>query len=268
MTRRAVLALLLALVTLACEAGGERRRLVLGSTHTLDDSGMLEVIADAFSAAHPRYSLSVVVAGSGEVLAMATNGDLDVLLTHSPDDEAAFIASGRGIARHAVMYNDFVLLGPLADPARADSAADAADALHRIQQQAAPFISRGDDSGTHRKELELWAAAGTVPEWDGYVQAGTGMADALRLADQRAAYTLTDRATWEVLRDGLPALRIVHEDDPRLHNQYSVITVEGAAEVDGARAFADWIRGPAAQDLINGFGADRAGRPLFNPNAQ
>jgi tungstate transport system substrate-binding protein len=167
-----------------------------------------------------------------------------------------------------VMYNDFVLVGPLADPASADSAADAADALRRIMQHASGFVSRGDDSGTHRKELELWAAAQASPAWSGYVQAGTGMADALRLADQRAAYTLADRATWESLRDGLPALRIVHEEDPRFHNQYSVITVEDAAETDGARAFADWIRGPAAQELINGFGADRAGRPLFNPNAQ
>jgi tungstate transport system substrate-binding protein len=260
--RLAVVCLLLA----AC--GGSEARLVLGTTHTVQDSGLLEPLVAAWENSDNAHHLSAIVAGSGEILTMARNGDLDVLLTHSPDDELAFIAAGHGEARLPVMYNDFVVLGPAADPARAADAADAPGALAAVQRARAAFISRGDDSGTHRKELALLAHAHIVPQWPGYVEAGTGMADALRIAQQRQAYILADRATYEKLRNELTQLRVVHEGDKRLRNQYSVIVVDSANNVAGARAFAEWLRGSDAQRLIAAHGTDQRGRPLFTPDAR
>jgi len=261
---------LLALATAALLAAGcrEQPRLLLGSTHTLEDSGLLPHLAEAFQQTHRERRLSTVVAGSGEILAMARNGDLDVLITHSPEDETAFIAAGHGVARQRVMYNDFVLLGPVADAALAAQATDAPAALRRVQDAALPFISRGDDSGTHRRERALWADAQRLPEWPGYTEAGAGMADALRLAHQRSAYVLADRATWEALRSELTGLRIVHQGDARLRNQYSVIVATRARDPEGARIFAAWLRGPEAQQLILSFGTDAERRPLFHPDAQ
>ncbi|HUF49781.1 MAG TPA: substrate-binding domain-containing protein [Longimicrobiales bacterium] len=259
------LALLLAVVT-AC--GTAPARLVLGTTHTVEDSGLLETLTASFNSAATGHRLSVVVAGSGEILTLARNGDLDVLLTHSPDDESAFIAAAHGESRQPVMHNDFVIVGPVLDPARVAAAADAPAGLLAIERARAPFVSRGDDSGTHRMERSLWAHAHELPDWPGYVEAGVGMADALRLAQQRRAYLLSDRATYERLRAELPELRIVHEGDRRLRNQYSVIVVHAARNADGARAFAEWIRSAAAQELILRHGTDAQGRPLFTPDAR
>lgn len=259
------LAFIALLAAAACSTPGER--LVLGSTHTLDDSGLLEVLTAAFEEAHPEHALTTIVAGSGEILAMARQGDVDVLLTHSPDDEIAFIASGHGRIRQPVMHSEFLLLGPLHDAARAASAPDAAGALRRVEAAGALFVSRGDGSGTHRKERALWAQAQSVPGWSGYIEAAAGMADALRLADQRGAYILADRPTWEKLRASLPQLMVVHEGDAALHNPYSVIVASNAANAAGADAFATWIRSADAQRVIDGFGVDRAGRPLFTGDA-
>ena len=253
-------------VIAAC--GGDAGRVFLGTTHTVEDSGLLERLVAGFEDAGSGYRLTVIVAGSGEILAMARRGDLDVLLTHSPEDELAFIAAGEGEFRQPVMYNDFVLLGPAADPAGAAAAMDAPAALRAVQRARAAFVSRGDDSGTHRMERALWAHADTLPQWPGYLEAGAGMADVLRLANQRRAYVLSDRATYEKLRDELTALRVVHEGDARLRNQYSVIVVDSARNAAGARAFAEWIRTPAAQQSIQQHGVDRSGRPLFTPDAR
>src|SRR5688572_24435863 len=258
--------LLLCTLLAACDSSGPR--LVLGTTHTIEDSGLLEPLVAAYRESEDAHELAVIVAGSGEVLTMARNRDLDVLLTHSPDDELAFVAGGHGESRQPVMYNDFIVLGPTADPARAAAAADVPAALTAVQVANAQFISRGDDSGTHRKELAMWAHADIVPQWSGYVEAGTGMADALRIANQRQAYIIADRATYEKLRAELTALRIIHEGDERMRNQYSVIVVDSASNVTGARAFAQWIRGTDAQRLIAAHGADQRGRPLFTPDAR
>lgn len=242
-----------------------RERLMLGTTHTLEDSGLLAELVAAFSADRPGYLLTTVVAGSGEILGMARRGDLDVLLTHSPDDEAAFMAAGFGDLRHPVMHNEFVLVGPPSDPAHAEAATDVLAALRVIQDDSARFVSRGDHSGTHRRELGLWAHAQRVPGWTGYVEAAAGMADALRVASQRAAYTLADRATWELMHDDLQ-LRPMQADDARLLNEYSVIVVADARNQRGARAFADWLRTDGLA-VISGFGEDRSGSPLFTPAA-
>lgn len=254
-------------VALSCLAGCSDtsvvgRRVLLGTTHTLEDSGLLVRLTTAFHAAEPELTLSVVVAGSGEILTLAARGDLDVLLTHSPEDELAFMASGRGESRDPVMHNDFVLLGPPADPARTGGAPDVLEALRRIREAGTPFVSRGDDSGTHRRELALRAAAGAAAGGRGYIEAGTGMADVLRLASQRGAYVLADRATFEVLRQQLQ-LEIMQEHSPGMQNEYSVIVVEGATNAGGARAFAEWVRSPDVQELIEELGRTADDRPLF-----
>ena len=259
-------ALLLCAFLTAC--GRDAPRLVLGTTHTVEDSGLLEPLVAAYRESDNANELAVIVAGSGEILTMARNRDLDVLLTHSPDDELAFVAGGHGESRQPVMYNDFIVLGPTADPARAAAAVDVPAALTAVQVANAQFISRGDDSGTHRKERAMWAHAHIVPQWPGYVEAGTGMAEALRLASQRQAYIITDRATYEKLRAELTALRIIHEGDERMRNQYSVIVVDSANNVIGARSFAAWIRAADAQRLIAAHGTDQRGRPLFTPDAR
>ncbi|HSH46510.1 MAG TPA: substrate-binding domain-containing protein, partial [Longimicrobiales bacterium] len=193
-------------------------------------------------------------------------GDADVLLVHAPAAESTFVAQGHGERRADVMYNDFVLVGPPADPAGLRNAEDAIGAMRRIATAALPFVSRGDDSGTHQKERALWREAGVEPGGDWYVEAGLGMGDVLRVASERTGHTLTDRATYLFLRDRLD-LDVLLEGDPRLFNQYGVIPVVGARNANGARAFTRWITSTEAQSLIGQYGAERFGQPLFTPNA-
>jgi len=255
---------------IACKGGDGPPRLVLGTTHTLEDSGLLDVLIRAYNEDHASARVSVVVAGTGEVLAMAGRGDVDVVLVHSPVDEMAFLETGRAVSRQPVMHNDFVILGPASDPAGIAGVDTAAAALRRIANAAHPFVSRGDDSGTHRKETELWALGGTMPEWDGYIEAGGGMADALRLASERRAYVLSDRATYAVLRESLQLI-LLHEGDARLHNQYSVLVVTDTRNPAGARVFATWLRSETAQRLIRDYRSEGSsegrGPALFIPDA-
>jgi len=255
----------LAIALLAgCAGADDRPRLVAVATHTVEDAGLLEVLDSAFRAAHPDVRLHLVITGTGEALEIGRRGDADVLLTHAPEDERRFVADGHGLERRAVMHNDFLIAGPAADPAGVRGATDAADALRRIAGSGAPFVSRGDDSGTHKRERALWDAVGGAPEWDGYTEAGLGMADALRVAAERGAYILTDRATFATLgADG--GLAALVEGDPRLVNVYAVTLVANAANPAGARALADWLLGAEAERLIRDFGRDQAGRPLFVP---
>lgn len=249
----------------AC-GGDDPPRLILGTTHTLEDSGLLEVLVGAWNDEHGTdFSLSVIVAGSGEILAMARRGDVDVVLSHSPDAEAALVADGDAVSRRAVMHNTFVLAGPRSDPAGASNAASVRDAFRRIAATAQPFVSRGDDSGTHRAELAVWAAAQLTPGWNGYIEAGTGMADALRLASQRRAYILTDRATYEVLSAEID-LDSVHDGGGELINQYSVLISTAARNRSGAQRLADWVVGEAAQRVIADWRPHAAGRTLYVPD--
>jgi tungstate transport system substrate-binding protein len=226
---------------------------------------MLEVLTRAYKDEHgAEQRLSVVVAGSGEILAMAARGDVDVVLAHSPDAEVSLVESGGAESRLPVMHNDFIIAGAPADPAGAAAAQSAVGAFRRIAAAGHPFVSRGDDSGTHRREQELWAEAGIVPAWSGYMEAGTGMADALRLASERGAYILSDRATYEVLRHEL-GLYIMIEGGDDLVNQYSVLVTANAANVRGARSFAQWLTEPGTRQLIAGYRAPGSSRALFSP---
>ncbi|MGH7505307.1 MAG: substrate-binding domain-containing protein, partial [Longimicrobiales bacterium] len=191
----------------------------------------------------------------------------DVLITHAPAAELQFVADGFGVDRRAVMHNDFVVYGPSADPAGVASSKDAAEAFARIAAAGARFVSRGDDSGTHRKELAIWRMAGIAPAGDWYIEAGLGQADALRVASEREAYMLADRATYTVLRPSLRLMPLVR-GDTMLVNRYAVTLVAGAANPAGARTFADWVLGADAAALIRRLGRDAEGVPLFIPASE
>lgn len=256
----------MAAVLLAGCGEPERERVVVASTTSTEDSGLFDELIPAFEAAHPRYSIIVVAVGTGQALELGRRKDVDVLLVHAPAAESAFVADGFGTERTPVMYNDFVLLGPPADPARVRGFTDAAEALQTIAAAGEGFISRGDDSGTHRKELALWDEAGVPAEGPWYSEAGLGMGDVLRLASERASYTLSDRATY-LSQENTLTLDVLVERDDRLFNPYGVIRVAGAANPEGATTFRDWITSPPAQSLIRQYGVDRWGQPLFAPNA-
>jgi tungstate transport system substrate-binding protein len=259
----------------SCRAQGTQS-VVLASTTSTEDSGLFDVLIPAFEAEQPRFRVMVVAVGSGEALAIGRRGDADVLLVHSPAAESSFVAQGYGENRSAVMVNDFVLVGDSADPANVRGLPDAAAAFRRIADARARFVSRGDRSGTHAKELAIWRAAGVTPidpaaptsgtaRW--YVEVGQGMGETLRIADETRAYTLSDRGTYLALRSTLE-LSLLVEGDPRLQNPYSVMVVKRARNRAGGRAFAEWIVGASAQRVIGEFGRDRFGQPLFTPTAR
>jgi tungstate transport system substrate-binding protein len=216
--------------------------IILASTTSTEDSGLFEAILPAFRRAHPDYRVRVIAVGSGEALRLAARGDADVVLVHSPRAEEQFMAAGHGESRQRVMYNDFVIVGPPGDAASVCGTLDAPSALACIARHGSLFISRGDDSGTH--------ARGAV----------------LMMAGERGAYTLSDRGTYLSLRDRL-RLEVLVEGDPLLDNQYSVIVVRDAENLEGARLFADWITSAAGQETIGAFGSNGFARPLFVPNA-
>ncbi len=241
--------------------------IILASTTSTEDSGLFEAILPTFRRAHPDYRVRVIAVGSGEALRLAARGDADAVLVHSPRAEEEFMAAGHGESRRPVMYNDFVIVGPSEDPARVSDFLDAPSALASIARQSSLFISRGDDSGTHARERELWSAVGLEPSGDWYREAGQGMGAVLMMASERRAYTLSDRGTYLSLRDRLQ-LDVLVEGDPRLHNQYSVIVVRDAANIEGARTFTDWITSAAGQETIGAYGVEEFGMPLFVPNSR
>ena len=227
----------------------------LGATHTLEDSGVLAVLVAAFAKA-TGIAVKPVVAGTGQVMKYAENGDVDVVFTHSRKDEEALIARGVGLARADVMWNDFVIAGPAADPARVRGGRDAAAALKRIREARAKFVSRGDDSGTHRKELELWGAAGGLVPWPGYLSSGQGAGRTLMMAGEMDAYDLVDRATLKRLSKRF-ALPILVEGDARLLNEYGVTTLKPTAtrqvRAREGDAFARWLVSAPARAIISGY---------------
>jgi tungstate transport system substrate-binding protein len=244
-----------------------RERLVLASTTSTEDSGLFSHLLPAFECAHPEFHVAVVAVGTGEALEMGKRGDADVILVHAPAAESLFVAQGYGSERREVMYNDFVIVGPEGDPAGIRGLSDPTDALARIAAARTPFVSRGDDSGTHKRELALWIPTGVAPAGAWYLEAGLGMGEVLRLASERRGYTLTDRATFLFLQDRL-SLVVLVEGDARLRNVYGVIPVRGSSRSAGARAFMEWITGGEGQARIGEYGVERFGRPLFVPSAR
>ena len=262
----AVLASLLVLLLAACGGAPADRVLVLATTTSTQDSGLLDELVPAFTA-ETGWQVRTVAVGSGQAIELGRRGEADVLLVHSPAAEEELVAEGATGRRLLVMHNDFVLVGPEADPAGIRGLA-ATEALKAVAGSGAVFVSRGDDSGTEARELQLWERAGIAPAGDRYRQTGQGMGATLRVAAELGGYTLSDRATWLSSPEGLALLG---EGDPRLLNVYHVIEMTTAAggrvQPDGAAAFADWITAAGAQQRIAEFGAAEYGQPLFVPDA-
>ena len=261
--RRALLAAAF-LVPFACQTQPEE--VILASTTSTEDSGLFDELIPAFETAHPEQRVRVVAVGTGQALELGRRGDADALLVHAAYHELKFMEAGHGRERLDVMHNDFLIVGPESNPAGVQTVDRPEQAMRRISQAASPFVSRGDDSGTHSKELALWGLAGIGPTGSWYMEVGQGMADALRIASERHAYTLVDRATWLTLADAVDLVPLL-EGAPEFYNQYAVITVAEAANPEGADTFAAWITGEDAQALIGEFGVERFGRPLFQPSA-
>lgn len=270
MKRIIVLFTFLAMLLTACQpAQPADKTLILATTTSTQDSGLLDVLIPLFES-QSGYTVKVIAVGTGKALEMGRNGDADVLLVHAPEAEIEFMQNGYGADRRLVMHNDFVIVGPADDPAQLRGLTDAAEAFARLAAAQAPFISRGDDSGTHKKERALWQAASITPDWEGYIESGQGMGATLRIASEKSAYTLTDRATYLANQSTL-TLDILAENDPLLLNVYHVMTVNPEkyplVNTAGADAFADFMVAPATQEVIRTFGVAQYGQPLFFPDA-
>ena len=266
---RTLAALLLYLAVTASTLAAERFITVQSTTST-QNSGLFDAILPPFTAA-TGIAVRVVAVGTGQALKNARNGDGDVLLVHAKSAEERFIADSFGVERFDVMYNDFVIVGPNADPAGFAGGRNAPAALAAIAETGAAFASRGDDSGTHKKEMQLWQAAGIDPteasgRW--YRETGSGMGTTLNIAVGMGAYTLTDRATW-IAFDNKGDFMVLLEGDAALFNQYGVILVNPArhphVKAEDGQRFIDWLTGPAGQSAIAAFQVD--GQQLFHPNA-
>jgi len=242
---------------------------VLATTTSTQDTGLLDVLIPAFEKAS-GYSVKTIAVGTGAALAMGERGDADVLLVHAPAAEEAYMAKGRGLSRALVMHNAFIVVGPAADPAHVRGLPTAQAAFAAVARAGAPFVSRGDDSGTNIKELALWKAAGVTPAGAWYVKTGSGMGDTLHVASQKAAYTLSDDGTYLSQRATLQLVPLV-EDAADLRNIYHVIVVKPipgrVSNQAGGEAFARFVVSPAGQHLIATFGREKFGRPLFTPDA-
>lgn len=251
----------------ACSGNDE---LILATTTSTQDSGLLDVLVPMFEEEFD-YSVKTIAVGSGQAIRMGEEGEADVILAHSPEAEEEFMAAGHGQSREIVMHNDFIIVGPTEDPAGIGAAADAPSALARIADSGAVFTSRGDESGTHTKELSLWERAGIDPagqSW--YQETGQGMGATLGIANEKQGYTLSDRGTYLAQKADLD-LAVLFEGDSSLLNVYHVIVVNpekhSQVNAEGARAFASFITSARTQAVIGEFGVADYGEPLFFPEA-
>jgi tungstate transport system substrate-binding protein len=273
--RRTVLGLAVAAVLLAVAAPSalhaDDKFIIVQSTTSTQNSGLFEHILPIFTKT-TGVDVRVVAVGTGQALKNAENGDGDVVLVHSKPDEEKFVADGWGVKRHDVMYNDFVIVGPAADPAKIAGLKQAPEALKKIAEAQASFASRSDDSGTHKAELKLWEDAGVDPKpasgkW--YLETGSGMGATLNTAVGKGAYALTDRGTWLSFANK-GDFKVLVEGDPKLFNQYGVILVSPAkhpkVKAKEGQAFVDWLIGPEGQAAIASYKID--GEPLFFPNSR
>jgi len=264
-----LLALGLLLLPLAHGAESVRRNVILSTTTSTQDSGLLDVLIPLFEK-QTGFSVKTVSVGTGQALALAAKGDADVALVHAPSLEKQYVADAKLLNRRLVMYNDFVIIGPKEDPAKIKSVKTALAALKLIEQSKSRFVSRGDNSGTHNLEKSLWKEAGITPKGDWYIDAGQGMGATLGIANERDAYTITDRGTLLALgkRVNLP---ILIEGDKALLNIYSVMEVNPAngprINAAGGKAFADFMVAPQTQNVIKNFGVEKFGQSLFVPVA-
>lgn len=245
----------------------------MATTTSTDNTGLLDILAPVFQK-DTGIELQWVAVGTGKALALGQNCDVDILMVHAPDAERKFVNDGFGVDRKEFMYNDFIIIGPKSDPARI-AGKSVQEALTRIESSSAPFASRGDDSGTNKLEISLWKSSGfSIPDRESwYIQTGQGMIATIIIAEERDAYTLTDRGTYikyEANKSGNPPLTILVEGDTSLLNQYSVIAINPercpSAQYELAIQFVDWITSDKTQQLIGDF--KLLGKQLFTPNAE
>ena len=267
MIRLAVL--LIALLTSVGSAIGQSKHVILATTTSTQDSGLLDVLVPLFEQ-QTGYMVKTIAVGTGQSLALGDRGDADVVLVHAPQLEREYETKGTLINRRLVMHNDFVLVGPKTDPAQVKGLQTAAQALQRIASRALPFVSRGDNSGTHNMERSLWRLAGVEPQGTWYLESGQGMGATLMIATEKGAYTLTDRATYLALQRRLD-LEILLAGDAPLLNVYHVMEVNPAGHprvnAPGGKAFADFMVSPQTQAVIRTYGVEKYGQPLFFPDA-
>ncbi len=263
----ALLPISLLLILVACSGKDE---LILATTTSTQDSGLLDVLVPMFEDDY-GYTVKTIAVGSGQALRMGEEGEADVILAHSPKAEEDFMAAGNGESRQIVMHNDFIIVGPADDPAGVAGAPDAAVALAAIAERGEIFVSRGDESGTHTKELSLWEKAGIDPAGESwYQESGQGMGATLGIASEKQGYTLSDRGTY-LAQQADHDLALLFEGDQALFNVYHVIVVNpqkhSKINAKAARDFAAFITSADTQAVIRDFGVDKYGEPLFVPEA-
>lgn len=246
-------------------APGGERALKMATTTSTENSGLLDELLPVFEEEH-NARVDVIAVGTGKALKLGENGDVDILMVHAPDAEKAFVDAGHGVNRTEIMYNDFIILGPPEDPAGVKGMKNAAVALARIAEKEQEFISRGDDSGTHKKEKKLWASSGVAPAGEWYKEIGRGMGATITMAGEKQAYTLADRGTYLSMKKNITIVPLV-EGDPALHNLYSVIAISREkyphVEYDLAMEFIDWISSAGAKEIISQYKVE--GEVLFHP---
>ena len=251
------------IIILFCAPALSIEHLRLATTTSTDNSGLLAELLPPFERAN-ACQVDVIAVGTGRAIKLGENGDVDVILVHARSKEDKFVAAGYGIDRRDVMYNDFVILGPATDPAKIKGVDDAVAAMKKIATTGATFVSRGDDSGTHTREQQLWSAAGVSPAGSWYLEAGRGMGDVIIMAGERQGYTLSDRGTYLAFREKTP-LRIVVAGDGRLFNPYGAIIINPQKnphiKIDLSRKFLDYLTSAEAKKIITRF--RKGGEQLF-----
>jgi tungstate transport system substrate-binding protein len=243
--------------------------IIFATTTSVQDTGLLDVIIPIFEK-ESGYRVKPIAVGTGQALALAARGEADVVLAHAPDTEKKYVAEGSLIDRRLMMHNTFLLAGPSSDPAQMKGTTKAVEALKKIAEAQSTFVSRGDDSGTHKLEMALWQQAGITPEGAWYLQSGQGMGNTLRIASEKQGYVITDRATYLAFQKTVD-LAVVLEGDPAFLNIYSVMEANPEkspkVNVKGGKAFADFLLSATMQDTLKTFGVDKFGEPLFYPDA-
>jgi len=265
-----IIFMLAAFVCLSLVSCRKDKELILASTTSTQDSGLFDILIPAFEKA-TGYKVKVIAVGTGEAIKLGEKGEADVLLVHSRKAEDKFLADGFGINRKDVMHNSFLIVGPKNDPAKIKGLA-AVDAFKAIALSQSLFVSRGDDSGTNKLELDLWKKAGIQPTGNWYIESGLGMGETLTIANEKLGYTLTDNATWLAQKRNFILVALSGEDKI-LYNPYGVIAVNPSKHpalkinYEGAMAFINFITGKEGQKIIKNFGVDEYGEPLFFPDA-
>jgi tungstate transport system substrate-binding protein len=268
--RRNVFVLLVAGILLCSPTPtAAQQEIIFATTTSVQDTGLLDAIVPTFEK-QSGYRVKAVAVGTGQALALAAKGEADVVLAHAPDTEKQYVADGALVRRRLVMHNWFLLAGPAADPAKVKGATKAVDGLKKVAEAKTPFVSRGDDSGTHKLEKKLWEQAGIKPAGEWYLEAGQGMGRTLSIAGEKQAYVISDRATYLAFQKTTDLAALL-EGDPAFLNVYHVMEVntENFPKVNakGGKAFADFLLSPAVQDTLKTFGIDKFGEQLFHPDA-